>query len=96
MALTIKYGGEQEGDWIIVDARLCLTEEDTLVPEGDPAGRWLFTIPGRRVSMADAVKYGLVAEAEPEPEVELEAEVKPVAKKAVVSRKRPVKKTAKK
>lgn len=61
------------GSGVMVEAtaRLCLTEDDKLVPEGDPEGRWLYCIPGRMIPRAEAEKYGLLqhaAESEPEPE----------------------------
>lgn len=44
--------------------RLCLTEPDEdgnqrLVSEDDPAGRWLFCVPGQELPRAEAEKYGL-------------------------------------
>jgi hypothetical protein len=44
----------------VVTERLALTEDDRLVPEGHPDGRWLYATPGREVPWAEAVKYGLV------------------------------------
>lgn len=41
-------------------ARLCLTEDDRLVPEDDPEARWLYCIPGRMIPRAEAEKYGLL------------------------------------
>lgn len=53
-------------------ARLCLTEDDRLVPEDDPEARWLYCIPGRMIPRAEAEKYGLlrpVAAKEPDVKV---------------------------
>lgn len=54
-------------DWVEATERLCRTEDDRLVPENDPDARWLFCIPGARISKADAERYGLVkAKAKPQ------------------------------
>lgn len=56
----------------VVNERLCLTDDDRLVPEGHPDARWLFAVPGREIPFAEAVKYGLAKakpESKPEPEV---------------------------
>lgn len=49
--------GEEQ---VEIQDRLCLTEDERLVPEGDPDGRWLYAVPGQRVPLSEAVKYGLV------------------------------------
>lgn len=44
-----------------VQERLALTEDgERLVPEDSKEARWLYTIPGRTMSMADAIRFGLV------------------------------------
>ncbi len=47
-------------NWVEVDERLWLTDDDKLVAEGDPKASSLFAIPGQRVSVEDAERYGLV------------------------------------
>lgn len=48
-------------DWWTCDRRLYLTADGKrVVPEGDPAARWLWSIPGRRVPMAEAQRLGAV------------------------------------
>lgn len=56
-----------DGD-VIARERLCLTSDDRVVAEGDPAARWLYAIPGQRIGRADAQRYGLLPAPEPEPE----------------------------
>lgn len=51
-----------------VEERLYRTEDDRIVPAGDPDARWLYAVPGRLVPMAEAEGYGLVEGAEPEEE----------------------------
>lgn len=48
-----------------VHERLCLTEDGRLVDESDPAARWLYCLPGHKVPLSEAQRYGLVT---PEPE----------------------------
>lgn len=74
MAVEFEFA-KDPGSGVMVEAtaRLCLTEDGRLVPEGDPAARWLYCIPGRMIPRAEAEKYGLLQEAEPEPEPEPEA-----------------------
>ncbi len=43
-----------------VTERLYLTGDDELVPEGDPDARWLYAVPGKRIPLEEAEKYGLV------------------------------------
>jgi len=50
---------------MIATQRLYRTEDDRIVPEGDPDARWLFASAGTEISAADAAKYGLDAAAEP-------------------------------
>ena len=47
-------------DWVEVEERLWVSEDDKLVAEGDPKAVSLFAIPGQRVSVEDAERYGLV------------------------------------
>lgn len=70
MAVEFEFA-KDPGTGVMVEAtaRLCLTEDDRLVPEGDPAGRWLYCIPGRMIPRAEAEKYGLLQSADdPAPE----------------------------
>lgn len=56
-------------DTYTVTERLYLTVDDKLVKEGDPKAAFLYSTPGKRIPLAEAVKYGLVkkaAKAEPE------------------------------
>lgn len=47
-----------------VTERLWLTEDrQRVVPEGDPAARFLFATPGTRIHAEDARRYGLVSDA---------------------------------
>lgn len=55
-----------------VKERLCLTEDDKLVPEGEPEARWLFAIPGDEIPVDQAERYGL-----------LKSPAKPTAEKSV-------------
>ena len=49
-----------------VTNRLYLTENDEVVPEGDPDARWLYAVPGKRIPLEEAEKYGLTdSSAEP-------------------------------
>lgn len=66
MGFEVKLGTPVE-PMVEVHERLCLTEDGRLVDESDPDARWLYCLPGHRVSLAEAIKYGLVS-AEPEPE----------------------------
>lgn len=73
------------GPKVTVDRHWYLTEDkDRVVPEGDPACRWLWATPGMEVSLADAERLGAVkAEPEavvadePEPAAEPEADEVP-------------------
>ncbi|MFI7643736.1 hypothetical protein [Nonomuraea sp. NPDC049400] len=57
---------------VTVDKRLYLTEDDRLVEEGNPDGRWLWCTPGMPIPREQAQHYGLLDE--PEPEVAAESE----------------------
>lgn len=61
--------------------RLCLTEDERLVSEGDPAGRWLYAIPGQKIPMAEAIRYGLVDGPPSESKVEEPAPAKKSGKR---------------
>ena len=62
MALNIEDAGPS--DDYIATARLWLTaDRSRVVPEGDPAAAFLFAIPGRAVSRAEALRYGLIEDA---------------------------------
>jgi hypothetical protein len=45
---------------MIATERLYRTEDDRIVPEGDPAARWLFAGAGAEIPAADAARYGLI------------------------------------
>lgn len=64
---------------VVAEQRLWLTaDKDELVPDGDPRARFLFSVPGRAIPYADALRYGLLDEpAEPEPEPEDNSEPEP-------------------
>ncbi len=47
-------------DWVEVEERLWVSDDDKLVAEDDPKAASLFAIPGQRISVEDAEKYGLV------------------------------------
>lgn len=75
MALEFEYIEDPGGPMVEATARLCRTEDDRLVPEGDPAARWLYTVPGRMIPRAEAEKYGLLQDAnEPAPEPDDESD----------------------
>ena len=63
-----------------VKERLYLTEDDRVVPDGDPDVRWLYAILGSNISDADAAKYGIVDGLAPRPESEPEATPEPEPK----------------
>ncbi len=47
--------------WYEVDERLWVAEDgEKLVAEGDPKAASLFAIPGQKISVEDAERYGLV------------------------------------
>jgi hypothetical protein len=51
-----------------IKQRLYLTEDrDRLVPDGDSEARFLYAVPGRRISDADAKRYGLIDTDQAEP-----------------------------
>jgi len=56
----VKVGSIEE--MVVVDVRLCRTEDDRLVEETDPEARWLYCIPGQKIPKAEAIRYGLIKE----------------------------------
>ena len=51
---------EQEHEMTFeVTERLYLTEDDRVVADGDPDARWLYAVPGKRITLEEAEKYGL-------------------------------------
>lgn len=76
----VKLPTEDAGH-VIAMARLCLTEDDRLVPDTDPDARWLFCVPGAAIKRSDAERYGLLDAPAPEPAPEPE----PVEEKAVAA-----------
>lgn len=82
MALEYHYLKDAgDGEWYTVTERLARTEDDQLVPEGDPRARWLYAIPGEQIRRADAERYGLITEAQPEPDEVPEETKEPVRRK---------------
>ncbi|MCI0687571.1 MAG: hypothetical protein L0Y54_10095 [Sporichthyaceae bacterium] len=82
MALEYRYIRDEQpdGNHVVATERLCLTEDQTrLVPETDPAARWLYCTPGQQLPRADAERYGLLAQPEPTPEPTTEPEPEPAA-----------------
>lgn len=70
MGLEFEYITDPgSGPMVEATARLCLTEDDRLVPEGDPDGRWLYCVPGRMIPRDEAEKYGLLKVESDPPEV---------------------------
>lgn len=63
LEITMVHDADKIPDGTIVaDRRLWLTADRArVVEDGDPEARFLFCGPGRRISPADAEKYGLVA-----------------------------------
>lgn len=68
-----------ELNWYVVQARLALTEDGRLVPEGHADARWLYAIPGQYIPLADAERYGLV---KARPKAEDKAAKRPANKSA--------------
>ncbi len=72
-------------EWVTATETLWLTvDRDRLVVDGDPEAAFLFTTPGKRISLDDARQYGLLkgkpekAEVVAAPEkVEAKADAKP-------------------
>ncbi len=69
MALEISLtDGGGERDMVTVDRHWYLTEDQgRVVPEGDPASRWLWATPGMEVSRVDAERLGAVQARADEP-----------------------------
>lgn len=79
---------------VTVDRHLYLTEDGArVVPEGHPAGRWLWAAPGSEVSRADALRLGAV-EAEPDPRPEPAVGTKAAPKPPDKQRTKPADKAA--
>jgi hypothetical protein len=68
MALQFVSEPDPESGHVVATARLCLTEDDRLVPDTDADARWLFCVPGVPIARKVAERYGLLDEPEPEPE----------------------------
>ena len=66
-----------------VKERLYLTEDDRVVPDGDPDVRWLFAALGTEITDAAAAEHGIVDGLAPRPELDVEAapESKPKRKR---------------
>jgi hypothetical protein len=72
MALQFVSEPDPESGHVVATARLCLTEDDRLVPDTDPDARWLFCVPGVPIPRGVAERYGLLTEPEPTPAPEPE------------------------
>jgi outer membrane biosynthesis protein TonB len=74
MALEYRYQPRDGGssvDTVKVDQHWYLTEDkDRVVPEGNPAARWLWATPGMDVPRAEAERLGAVAVEDTEEVVE--------------------------
>ena len=70
MGLQFVKVPDADSGHVIATARLCLTEDDRVVPDTDPDARWLYCVPGVPIKRADAERYGLLAEPAPDPEPE--------------------------
>lgn len=88
MALEILRPEHETHSWVVATQRLWRTSDgDRLVEDGDPDAATLFCVPGNRIPLDDAVRYGLVVaepekvEADDDPEPE-KIEAKPTAKRA--------------
>lgn len=67
MGLSFKYVEDQgTASEVVATARLCLTDNDTLVPENHIDARRLFCTPGDAIPRAVAERYGLLSDDEPE------------------------------
>lgn len=70
---------------VTINEHLCLTEDRSrVVPETDPAARWLHWIPGQQVPRAEALRLGAIQpdpDPDPEPEPEPDPEPEPEAPK---------------
>lgn len=70
-------------DKIVIDRRLCLTEDGSrVVDESDPAARWLWAIPGHVVDREEAERLGAIEPEQPESDVEPPKKRTPAANKA--------------
>lgn len=54
------------GEWIVIRERLHRTADGRAVAEDDKDGRWLYAIPGTRISRAEAIAVGIVRD-DPQP-----------------------------
>lgn len=50
---------------IVIEGRWCLTEDDRLVPEGDPDARWFWAGDGQEVDAAECERLGYGAKQAP-------------------------------
>lgn len=57
--MSLKEVAQTMSDTVEIDRRLCLTEDRSrVVPENDPAARWLWAAPGQLVDRAEAERLG--------------------------------------
>ncbi|MFF8831381.1 hypothetical protein [Streptomyces sp. NPDC015131] len=65
-------------DTVEIKQRLCLTEDGKrVVPEDDPEARWLWAIPGQRVSRKEAERLGALEHASKANEDDVEDDGEP-------------------
>jgi len=81
--MALRFVRDEPGEWVTATQRLCLTEDGRLVPETDPAARWLWCTPGQKVRRADAERYGLLGKPD-----EGEPPTEPKARRAVATKQR--------
>lgn len=62
-------------DFVIIEEKLWLTADGSVVPDGHRDAVQLLATPGKRMSLADAVRYGLADD--PNPKAEEAEEVAP-------------------
>ena len=51
-----------------ITQRLYLTEDSQAVPENHSDGRWLYATPGKRITIEEAARVGLLNRDRPDPE----------------------------
>jgi len=87
--MALRFVRDEPGEWVTATQRLCLTEDGRLVPDTDPAARWLWCTPGQKVRRADAERFGLIGGKDAD-EASGKGEEKPEAKarRAVATKQR--------
>lgn len=59
--MTIEITPEENPTMVTCTERLCRTEDGRLVPEDNPAARWLYCVPGQQVPKAEADELGMTS-----------------------------------